>query len=74
MYIERGMDPEQARLIADQLMADPEVALEVHAREELGFAPGNLASPWTASFSSFIAFAVGAFVSVPRASALVLLY
>jgi vacuolar iron transporter family protein len=62
VYIERGMDPEQARLIADQLMADPEVALEVHAREELGFAPGNLASPWTASFSSFIAFAVGAFV------------
>lgn len=62
LYVERGMDPAQAREMADLLMQNPEVALEVHAREELGVIPGELASPVGAAFWSFLAFSVGAFL------------
>jgi VIT1/CCC1 family predicted Fe2+/Mn2+ transporter len=64
LYEERGMQPEQAREMADLLMQNPDVALEVHAREELGIAPGELASPVGAALWSFVAFAIGAFVPV----------
>lgn len=43
-------------------MADPEVALDVHAREELGVNPNQLGNPMVASASSFGSFALGAFV------------
>jgi VIT1/CCC1 family predicted Fe2+/Mn2+ transporter len=43
-------------------MRDPEVALDVHAREELGFRPGQTGSPWQAAGSSFVSFAVGALI------------
>jgi VIT1/CCC1 family predicted Fe2+/Mn2+ transporter len=44
-------------------MRDPEVALDTHAREELGLdARGGLGSPSAAAGSSFVTFAVGAFV------------
>jgi VIT1/CCC1 family predicted Fe2+/Mn2+ transporter len=61
-YQARGVDPDTAQEIAEQLMADPDRALEVHAREELGIDPGSLGSPIGAAGSSFIAFAVGALV------------
>jgi VIT1/CCC1 family predicted Fe2+/Mn2+ transporter len=48
--------------MAAQMMADPEVALETHAREELGVDPGSLGSPVAAAASSFGSFSVGAFV------------
>ena len=64
LYVGRGMDPLQARQMADLLMQNPEVALEVHAREELGVVPGELASPIGAAFWSFVAFALGAFLPV----------
>jgi VIT1/CCC1 family predicted Fe2+/Mn2+ transporter len=41
-------------------MEDPKVALETHAREELGLDPDELGSPWGAAISSFITFTVGA--------------
>ena len=44
-------------------MKDPQVALETHAREELGLDPGQLGSPWGAAISSFVTFSLGA--SVP---------
>ena len=62
LYVERGIDPEQARQMAGILMENPEVALEVHAREELGVVPGELASPMAAASWSFVAFAIGAFL------------
>jgi VIT1/CCC1 family predicted Fe2+/Mn2+ transporter len=37
-------------------------AVHVHAREELGVDPDDLASPWVAAGSSFLSFAVGAFL------------
>jgi len=43
-------------------MRDPKVALETHAREELGLDPEALGSPWGAAVSSFATFSVGALV------------
>lgn len=65
LYESRGVDPDQARDVAEAVMRDPAMALEVHAREELGVAPGELGSPLGAAASSFAAFSVGA--SVPLA-------
>ncbi|MDP6481289.1 MAG: VIT1/CCC1 transporter family protein [Acidimicrobiales bacterium] len=62
LYVERGLDIEHAERVARDLMSDPEVALEVHAREELGVDPRNLGSPMQAAVSSFLAFVLGAFV------------
>jgi vacuolar iron transporter family protein len=60
IYESRGMDPEVASDLATAMMRDPDVALEVHAREELGFDPDQLGSPMAAAVSSFGAFSVGA--------------
>lgn len=64
MYIARGVEPALAAEVARQISVDPERALEIHTREELGVTPGELPSPWLASGSSFVAFAVGASVPV----------
>ncbi|TDC62623.1 hypothetical protein E1200_25055 [Actinomadura sp. GC306] len=60
----RGVDPETAAEVARQLSEDPEEALEVHTREELGVTPGDLPSPTLAAGSSFLSFAVGALLPV----------
>ena len=60
LYVERGMPLEQAREMAKLVMQNPELALEVHAREELGVDPHELASPMVAATWSFVAFAIGA--------------
>ena len=62
IYMHRGLDRSEAELLAEAVMADPEVALEVHAREELGVDPESVGHPIAASFSSFVAFAIGAFL------------
>lgn len=62
IYVARGVEPDLAREVARQLSADPEQAWRVHAREELGVDPDDLPSPWTAAASSFVAFALGAFL------------
>lgn len=62
LYESRGMDAELARTVAEKMMATPEQALEVHAREELGVAPDSLGSPVGAAIGSFLAFCAGAFV------------
>jgi VIT1/CCC1 family predicted Fe2+/Mn2+ transporter len=62
IYASRGMDPVAARDTAEAMMADPELALEAHAREELGIDPGSLGSPIGAATSSFVAFSLGALV------------
>jgi VIT1/CCC1 family predicted Fe2+/Mn2+ transporter len=64
MYVDRGIDRDLAEKIAEQVHADPELAVEVHAREELGVDPDNLPSPTVAAVSSFFAFAVGAALPV----------
>jgi vacuolar iron transporter family protein len=62
LYEARGLDPELAQEVARQLSRDPEEALDVHAREELGVDPDGLPSPMLAAVSSFLSFAIGAFL------------
>ncbi|MGP3959745.1 VIT1/CCC1 transporter family protein [Nonomuraea sp. 3N208] len=62
LYRARGLDADLARRVAAGLSADPEQALRVHVREELGVDPDDLPSPYVAAASSFCAFATGALV------------
>jgi VIT1/CCC1 family predicted Fe2+/Mn2+ transporter len=48
--------------MVNEVMQDPDLALETHAREELGITPQSLGSAWQAAAASFITFAVGAFI------------
>ncbi|OZV79347.1 hypothetical protein CA850_18350 [Micromonospora echinospora] len=58
----RGLPYDLAREVAEALRRNPEEALRVHVREELGVDPDDQPSPWTAAFSSFVFFSVGALV------------
>jgi VIT1/CCC1 family predicted Fe2+/Mn2+ transporter len=60
IYERRGLAPEVAAQVAVDLMRDPELALQTHAREELGIDPTVIGTPLAAASSSFILFAVGA--------------
>jgi VIT1/CCC1 family predicted Fe2+/Mn2+ transporter len=60
LYEARGLEPALARQVAEQLSRNPEQVWRIHAREELGVDPDDLPSPWTAAFSSFISFTIGA--------------
>ncbi len=60
IYVSRGLEEDRARELAEAVHEDPEVALEVHAREELGVDPDDIGDPVGAAISSFIAFAIGA--------------
>jgi VIT1/CCC1 family predicted Fe2+/Mn2+ transporter len=65
IYEARGVDPQQARLLAQQVMQDQDSALETLAREELSVNPEELGgSAWEAAITSFILFALGAIVPV----------
>ena len=64
MYVAKGLEPELAREVARQLSRDPDQALDVHVREELGLEVGQLPSATLAAWSSFLAFAVGAMLPV----------
>lgn len=62
IYESRGVEPEAAQRLATEMMRTPELALETHAREELGINPRSLGSPVQAAVSSFATFGVGAFL------------
>lgn len=62
IYRQRGLDAKQAREMAEAVHLDPIVALEVHAREELGVDPAETGNPIAAAVSSFVAFAIGALI------------
>jgi VIT1/CCC1 family predicted Fe2+/Mn2+ transporter len=64
IYRSKGIEPEAAERLAGRIMLRPSAALDTLAREELGLDPSDLVSPWLAAFSSFFAFAAGAFVPV----------
>jgi VIT1/CCC1 family predicted Fe2+/Mn2+ transporter len=61
-WIGRGLPPDLARQVARAVHTDPETALHMHAREELGVDPNEQPSPWTAAISSLICFAIGALI------------
>jgi VIT1/CCC1 family predicted Fe2+/Mn2+ transporter len=58
IYVERGLTPELAHAVADQLMAHD--ALTAHARDELGIFATTRARPVQAALTSALTFAVGA--------------
>lgn len=60
LYEQRGMAPELARELVNEVSRDPDLALETHAREELGVNPSSLGSPMIAAAASFLTFGVGA--------------
>src|SRR6185437_16280211 len=62
IYEARGVEIGEARKVSRALLANPEQALDVLAREELGLNPDDLGSPLGAALSSFISFAAGAAV------------
>jgi vacuolar iron transporter family protein len=62
IYQAKGVDAGEAKALVDQIMQRPDVALDTLAREELGFDPKDMASPWVAAGSSFASFAIGAFI------------
>lgn len=58
IYVERGLDPDLARRVAEQFTARG--ALGAHARDELGFSTLHAARPVQAALASAGTFAVGA--------------
>lgn len=60
IYRSRGIEARIAEELATAMMRNPEMALETHAREELGIDPNSLGSPVAASISSFFCFSAGA--------------
>ena len=62
IYQAKGVEADQARMLAEAMMANPQRALEAHAREELGIDPDAVGAPFTAATSSFVAFSLGALI------------
>jgi vacuolar iron transporter family protein len=70
IYTDRGLEPELAQLVAEQLMAHD--ALGAHARDELGLTEITTARPLQAAIVSALTFSVGA--SLPLLMVLVFPY
>ena len=60
IYRSRGVDEDTAEQLATALSRDPDLALQTHAREELGIDPDSLGQPVRAALSSFVTFSIGA--------------
>ena len=66
IYVRRGLDPDLARKVAEQLMAKD--ALEAHARDELGISEATTARPIQAALASAASFASGALIPLAAAA------
>ena len=62
IYIQKGIEPDKAKKLSKLIMDHKELALETHAREELGLNTEELGSPIQAALSSFFSFAAGAII------------
>lgn len=62
MYRSRGVPAADAETVAEILSRNEKLALDTHARLELGIDPDAGGSAWQASVASFASFAVGAFL------------
>lgn len=58
----KGLERDEARNLAEKLIADPDRALDTLSREELGLNPDELGSPQGAALFSFFSFTGGALV------------
>jgi vacuolar iron transporter family protein len=59
-FREYGADADTAARMAAAVSKDPDTALRIHTREELGIDPTELPSPILAGFASLLAFSIGA--------------
>ena len=66
IYVARGLTPDLARQVAEQLMAKD--ALAAHARDELGISEATAARPVQAAVTSALTFSAGA--ALPLAAAM----
>ena len=65
IYQTKGVSAEEARVLAERVVASPASALETLAREELAIDPDELGgSAWVAAATSFLLFAIGAVIPV----------
>ena len=62
IYIKRGLNPELAFLVAEELMKNN--ALEAHSRDELGISEHLSAKPVQAAIASALTFAAGAVLPI----------
>ncbi len=65
IYLDKGLDEDEAEAMAARLSHTPRAALDTLVREDLGIDPDELGgSAWGASISSFVLFAFGAIFPV----------
>jgi VIT1/CCC1 family predicted Fe2+/Mn2+ transporter len=67
IYVDRGVEPETASQVAEQMMAHD--ALAAHARDELGISEMSTARPVQAALASAGTFAIGAAMPLAVAAA-----
>ncbi|MGH8778368.1 VIT1/CCC1 transporter family protein [Paraburkholderia sp.] len=61
IYQAKGIAPDEAKRVAEQIMGDRQKALDTLTREELGIDPAELGgNPWSAAGVSFCLFSLGA--------------
>lgn len=63
-FEEKGLSKEESLSVSRRISANPDIALDMHLREEFGLNREDLGSPWAAAFASMVAFTVGAIVPV----------
>jgi VIT1/CCC1 family predicted Fe2+/Mn2+ transporter len=61
-FVQMGLTRKTAHQVAEEVHADPSLAVQVHINQELGVNPDEQPSPWVAGGSSFLCFAIGALV------------
>ena len=61
-FMQMGLTRMTAQQVADEVHADPSLAVRVHINQELGVNPDEQPSPWVAGGSSFLCFAIGALI------------
>ncbi|MGF6817440.1 VIT1/CCC1 family predicted Fe2+/Mn2+ transporter [Paraburkholderia atlantica] len=65
IYRAKGLDANEAKRVASQMMRDKDKALDTLTREELGLDPAELGgNPWSAAGVSFCLFSLGAIFPV----------
>lgn len=64
IYHARGLPKADSEKLAKLVISDPDKALDILAKEELGLNPQELGSPWGAAISSFVSFSLGALIPI----------
>ncbi|MFH1140501.1 MAG: VIT1/CCC1 transporter family protein [Chloroflexota bacterium] len=62
LFQAKGFSLEEAQVASERVLANPEIALNTMAREELGLDPAQMGNPWAVAISSLVAFTLGALI------------